>query len=126
MAIYEAKREWSPEQLGYIRHFLLHNEADVKDLPACCVGSIANVCETDNEYIYTVKGWKLKSECEELLPGGVDVEAREQSAALTEEKMNLPQENGAVDHGTAGQFAVSDGKGGIVWKTLVEAEEVAY
>lgn len=85
MAIYEAKREWSPEQLGYIRHFLLHNEADVKDLPSCCVGSIANVCETDNEYIYTVKGWKLKSECEEMLPGGVDVEAREQIAALTEE-----------------------------------------
>lgn len=85
MAIYEAKREWSPEQLGYIRHFLLHNEADVKDLPSCCVGSIANVCETDNEYIYTVKGWKLKSECEEMLPGGVDVEAREQIAALSEE-----------------------------------------
>lgn len=46
--------------------------------------------------------------------------------ALTEEKMNLPQENGTPNHGTAGQFAVSDGKGGIVWKTLVEAEEVAY
>ena len=46
--------------------------------------------------------------------------------ALTEEKMNLPQENGAPNHGTAGQFAVSDGMGGIMWKTLVEAEEVSY
>ena len=50
----------------------------------------------------------------------------EDVVALTEEKMNLPQENGAPNHGTAGQFAVSDGKGGIVWKTLVEAEEVSY
>lgn len=49
-----------------------------------------------------------------------------QIAGLTEEKMNLPQENGVPNHGTAGQFAVSDGKGGIVWKTLVEAEEVSY
>lgn len=29
-------------------------------------------------------------------------------------------------HGTAGQFAVSDGNGGILWKTLYEAEEVSY
>lgn len=70
MAVYEAKREWSPEQLGYVRHFLLHNEADVKDLPDCCVGSIATVAETDNEYTYTVNGWKLQSECEEIIPGG--------------------------------------------------------
>lgn len=45
---------------------------------------------------------------------------------LFEQKINLPQENGTPNHGTAGQFAISDGKGGIVWKTLVEAEEVAY
>lgn len=38
----------------------------------------------------------------------------------------LPQENGNPNHGTAGQFAVSDGNGGIEWKTLAEAEEVAY
>ena len=36
-------------------------------------------------------------------------------------KTTLPSDNGI-----AGQFAVSDGKGGIMWKTLVEAEEVAY
>ena len=45
---------------------------------------------------------------------------------LSQEKMNLPQDNGTPNHGTAGQFAVSDGKGGIMWKTLVEAEEVSY
>lgn len=45
---------------------------------------------------------------------------------LYEEKLNLPQERGIIDHGTAGQFAVSDGKGGIEWKTLVEAEAVMY
>lgn len=45
---------------------------------------------------------------------------------LAEDKVALPVGNEGVDHGTAGQFAVSDGKGGITWKTLVEAEEVAY
>ena len=69
MAIYETKREWSPEQLGYVRHYLLHDETDVQNLPVCCVGSKATVCVTDNEYVYTTSGWKLESECEEILPG---------------------------------------------------------
>lgn len=70
MAIYEVKREWSPEQLGYVRHYLLHDETDVQNLPDCCVGSKATVCATDNEYVYTTSGWKLESECEEIRPGG--------------------------------------------------------
>ena len=45
---------------------------------------------------------------------------------LSEEKLSIPTTDSKPDHGTAGQFAVSDGKGGIVWKTLVEAEEVSY
>jgi hypothetical protein len=45
---------------------------------------------------------------------------------LAAQELSLPKSAGAVDHGTAGQFAVSDGMGGIMWKTLVEAEEVAY
>lgn len=45
---------------------------------------------------------------------------------LSEEKVTLATNNGIVDHGIAGQFAISDGKGGITWKTLVEAEEVEY
>lgn len=32
----------------------------------------------------------------------------------------------APDHGTAGQFAVSDGAGGITWETLYEAEEASF
>lgn len=45
---------------------------------------------------------------------------------LAAQELSLPQSAGVVDHGTAGQFAVSDGMGGIMWKTLVEAEEVSY
>jgi hypothetical protein len=45
---------------------------------------------------------------------------------LAAQELSLPKSAGVVDHGTAGQFAVSDGMGGIMWKTLVEAEEVAY
>ena len=41
-------------------------------------------------------------------------------------KVNMPNNEGQIDYGTAGQFAVSDGKGGITWKTLVKAEEVSY
>lgn len=49
-----------------------------------------------------------------------------QIAELAAQELTLPKSAGVVDHGTAGQFAVSDGMGGIMWKTLVEAEEVAY
>lgn len=45
---------------------------------------------------------------------------------LSEEKVTLPTTSGAPNYGTAGQFAVSDGNGGIAWKTLYEAEEVSY
>lgn len=62
MAIKEIKREWSPCQLDYVKTYLLHSEADVKDLPKCCVGSKATVSETDNEYVCTEDGWKLGSE----------------------------------------------------------------
>lgn len=107
MAIYEVKREWSPEQLGYVRHFLLHNEADVKNLPACCVGSRGHVSDTDNEYVYTVNGWMLESECEEIRPGGgtsgVDEVARQQIAALTEEIAKLP-----TTGGTQSDWSVND------------------
>lgn len=48
------------------------------------------------------------------------------NAKLSEDKIALPKENGVIVQGTVGQFAVSDGKGGITWKTLAEAEEVSY
>lgn len=53
-------------------------------------------------------------------------ELSEENAKLSEDKIALPKENGVVNQGTVGQFAVSDGKGGITWKTLIEAEEVSY
>ena len=119
MAIYEAKREWSPEQLGYVRHFLLHCETDVKNLPECCVGSIATVAETDNEYICTPDGWKLRSECEEIIPGsggaGVDKVAREQIAALTQEIETL-KSGGETEVTTETPVDFSTSKYGYVHK----------
>lgn len=41
-------------------------------------------------------------------------------------KVSLPTSGDAADYGTMGQFAVSDGKGGIMWKTIHQAEEVSY
>lgn len=46
--------------------------------------------------------------------------------ALCLNKVSLPVSDEGVGAGTAGQFAVSDGMGGIMWKNLVEAEEVSY
>jgi len=88
MAIKELKREWSPCQLGYVKHFLLHYESDVQDLPDCCVGSIATVSETDNEYVYTADGWKHSNECGEVESLTAKV------AALSEEIENLKEEGG--------------------------------
>lgn len=42
------------------------------------------------------------------------------------EKVHLPKSGLSTDYGSVGQFAVSDGKGGITWKTLIEAEAVMY
>lgn len=61
MAIKEIKREWSPEQLGYVKEFLLHSEKDVKNLPSCCIGSKAKVSETGNVYVCSASGeWAVK------------------------------------------------------------------
>ena len=46
---------------------------------------------------------------------------------LSEEKVDLPKdENGNIQKGITGQFAVSDGNGGITWTTLADGNEVAY
>ena len=55
-----------------------------------------------------------------------EVALKEDITKLTEDKISLPVINAAPNYGTAGQFAVSDGMGGIMWKTLHEAEEVSY
>lgn len=57
MAIKEIRREWSACQLGYVCEFMLHTEADVKDLPICCVGSVAHVSETNTDYVCNGKRW---------------------------------------------------------------------
>lgn len=46
--------------------------------------------------------------------------------SLKRTKISLPVTNSTPNYGTAGQFAVSDGNGGITWKTIVEAEGVDY
>lgn len=72
MAIKEIKREWSPSQCDYVKHYLLHWEKDVKDLPACCVGSRATVGETDHEYVCTECGW-VRAEFVELAKIAPDI-----------------------------------------------------
>lgn len=46
--------------------------------------------------------------------------------SLESGKVSLPVADATPNYGTAGQFAVSDGNGGITWKTLYEAEGVDY
>lgn len=47
--------------------------------------------------------------------------------SVEKHKLSLPKIGDSPDYGIAGQVAISDGKGGITWKTLVmEAEEVNY
>lgn len=43
-----------------------------------------------------------------------------------DKKINLPETDGTVNYGTAGQFAVSDGAGGITWQTINNGDEVNY
>lgn len=64
------KQEWSSCQLDFVKEFILHNEADVAKLPACCVGSKATVSETNNRYVCCKDGtWKLESIAMEQGPG---------------------------------------------------------
>lgn len=43
-----------------------------------------------------------------------------------DKKINLPETDGTVNYGTVGQFAVSDGAGGITWQTINNGDEVNY
>ena len=46
---------------------------------------------------------------------------------VLDNKLNLPiKENGNINHGTEGQFAVSDGIGGIKWVTIVDGDGVDW
>ena len=70
MAIKEVRREWDECQLDYVKEFALHNEADVANLPKCCIGSTAIVAATNNVYVCG-KGqeWKLREKAIEEGPG---------------------------------------------------------
>lgn len=51
----------------------------------------------------------------------------EETSKLSEEKVNFPKDaEGNNLNGTEGQFAVSDGNGGITWVTVQNGNEVAY
>lgn len=46
---------------------------------------------------------------------------------ISEQKVELPKnEDGNTQNGEIGQFAVSNGKGGITWTTLESGDEVSY
>lgn len=51
-----------------------------------------------------------------------------QKSSITDKnKVNMPKDsNGTVVNGTAGQFAISDGEGGISWLTVTNGNEVEY
>lgn len=50
----------------------------------------------------------------------------EEKETWNDKKINLPETDGTVNYGTAGQFAVSDGAGGITWQTINNGDEVNY
>lgn len=51
----------------------------------------------------------------------------EETSKLSEEKVYLPKDaDGKPLNGTVGQFATSDGNGGIAWVTVQNGSEVAW
>lgn len=46
---------------------------------------------------------------------------------IKDEKVSLPKNiGGSIDKGVEGQYAISNGVGGILWKTITNANEVSY
>lgn len=85
MAIKEIRREWSACQLGYVCEFMLHTEADVKDLPICCVGSVAHVSETNRDFVCNGKRWlPREGETIVILPETTVTPDEERLAPITE------------------------------------------
>ena len=93
--------------------------------------------EKPADYVYTETEVKTFSdlearikELEEHGRASVDQEARDAAAqnaerigALSKEKVHLPMgENGNIDKGIMGLYAVSDGKGGIMWEQVSDEE----
>jgi hypothetical protein len=87
------------------------------------VGSVAVDLKKMTELMK--KGWSWEGSGSADLIDAV-AKLSEEMSVLEQNKLSIQLTDGIPNYGTAGQFAVSDGKGGIVWKTLVEAEEVSY
>lgn len=74
--------------------------------------------EVDGWLIKELRQWMVLQQCANL-QDGIDEAKRD--------KINLPKNSdGSVLNGAAGQFAVSDGNGGITWSTIEDGNEVAY
>lgn len=70
MSIKEVRSKWSNCELDFVKEFVIHSESEVADLPKCCVGSTAIVCETGNRYVCCRDGsWKPREVAIEEDPG---------------------------------------------------------
>ena len=53
-------QEWSPYLNASINEYIVDTEADIANLPECCVGSSALVVESANVYMVNASGeWVL-------------------------------------------------------------------
>lgn len=56
MAIVRNEREWAADVCAYQCEYILDTEADVPNLPECCVGSTAIVVASGNVYMVNASG----------------------------------------------------------------------
>lgn len=98
-----------------------------ENIPVILVDAVANTVSIDPDWVAPEPTATQTYVQNAIAPVQEDVTALESDVdALESNKVSLPMANSAPDPGTAGQFAVSDGNGGITWKTLAEAEGVDY
>lgn len=60
MAIRQTNRKYCESQDDYTYEYLCDTEEDVSNLPTCCTGSTALVCDTGNVYIVNASGQWVK------------------------------------------------------------------
>lgn len=96
--------------------------SEVLKIPSIAMEININQNKPSNEYVPFAPE-TIAAGAEAL--GNVLLEFYEQS--INSDQIELPKtENGDANYGTEGQFAVSDGKGGIKWLTAFKEDEVAY
>ena len=75
----------------------------------------------------TVPQWAKQPKKPSYTAEEVGAPSKEEFDKLFEEKVYLPKDaDGKPLNGTVGQFATSDGNGGIAWVTVQNGNEVAY